>query len=77
MKMSQKERLLWMFQMNGGRLTLGQLLADESGVGYKCTTRFSELRQAGYPIQFIRGETASQNTWVLNYFDEKGQGSLL
>jgi hypothetical protein len=75
--MTQKERLLWLFQMRGNRLTLGQLLNDPSGVGYKCTSRFSELRKEGYPIQFVRGETPSANTWILNTFDKNNQGRLL
>jgi hypothetical protein len=75
--MTQKEKLLELFQLYGGRLTLGQLLNHPSGVGYKCTSRFSELRREGYKIDCIKGETASQNTYVMTYYDEQGQGNLL
>lgn len=74
--MTQKERLLVMFQLYGNRLTLGQLLSDPSGVGYKCTSRFSELRQEGYQIDFVKGKTASENTYVLRHYEQNGQSTL-
>ena len=75
--MSQKDRLLDLFNLYGGKLTLGQLLSDPSGVGYKCTSRFSELRKQGYHIVFTPGKTPSENLYELKYFDRKGQGNLL
>lgn len=75
--MTQKEKLLELFQLYGGKLTLGQLLAHPSGVGYKCTSRFSELRDEGYKIDCIKGKTASENLYVLVHFDSTGQGQLL
>jgi hypothetical protein len=75
--MTQKERILWLFSMNGNKLTLGQLLRDPSGVGYKSTSRFSDLRKEGYKIDFIKGETPSQNMYVLQTYEADGQGRLL
>lgn len=74
--LSQKQRLLDLFNMYGGRLSLGQLLARSDGLGYKCTSRFSELRKEGHPIEFKRGPTPSENTWTLTSFDKQGQGQL-
>lgn len=62
--------------MNNNRLTLGQLLKDPSGIGYKCTSRFSELRADGYKIDCIKAEKASDNLYVLAHFDKTGQGEL-
>lgn len=75
--MNQKQRLLELFQLYGNRITLGQLLKDPTGVGYKCTSRFSELRAEGYPIQFVKGETPSENLYILHSFEKDGQGELL
>lgn len=75
--LSQKQRLLDLFQIHGNKLTLGQLLNDPSGVGYKCTSRFSELRADGYQIDFVKGDTPSLNTYILRHYDQKGQGSLI
>ena len=73
--MTQKEKLLELFNLYGGRLTLGQLLAHPSGVGYKCTSRFSELRAEGYKIDCIKGKRASENLYVLQQYD--GDQALL
>lgn len=75
--MNQTEKLLELFQLYGGRLTLGQLLKHPSGVGYKCTSRFSDLRKQGYKIDCIKGKTASENTYVMTHWDSHGQGQLL
>jgi hypothetical protein len=74
---TQKQKLLELFQLYGGTLTLGQLLSHPSGVGYKAASRFSEMKREGHDIRFTRGETPSQNAWTLVHYDEKGQGSLL
>lgn len=72
--MSRKEEILELFQLYGGTVTLGILLKHPCG--YKSTTRMSELRKEGYPIEFRKGKTASENSWHLKSFDAKGQGSL-
>ena len=43
--MSQVSNLHHLFQMNGGKLTLGQILANWDVVGSKYTGRISELRE--------------------------------
>ena len=75
--MTQVDKLLELFQTHGYRLTLGQLLSHPSGVGYKATSRFSDLRKMGYKVDFIKGKTPSENTYVLQYFDETGQAEMI
>ncbi len=75
--MNQKQQILDLFNIYGGRITLGQLLSHPSGVGYKCTSRFSELRAQGYDIRFHKGPTPSENVYELKFYDETGQGNLL
>ena len=72
--MNQKERLLELFHLYGGKLTLGQLLAREDGLGYKCTSRFSDLRKEGHEIEFMAGSTPSQNSWRLIQKGQQGLG---
>lgn len=74
--MNQVETILWAFQQFGGKITLGEAL--KHSWGYKLTSRISDLRlKHGYKIDFIRGETPSQNAWVMTHFDKNGQGTLL
>ena len=63
--MKQTDLLLDLFKFYGYKLTLGQLLAHPSGVGYKCTSRFSDLRKKGYRIDCIKAEKASDNLYVM------------
>lgn len=51
--MTQKEQLLELFSQNGNKLSLGQMLSHPSGIGYKATSRFSELRKMGYRITLV------------------------
>lgn len=74
--MNQKQLLLSLFNMYGGKLTLGQLLAHPSGVGYKAASRFADLRKEGHEIECILGPTASENTYILKSWGKDGQGSL-
>ena len=71
---TQKERLLELFQLYGNRLTLGQLLKYPEG--YKCTSRFSELRKQGYQINFHKGKTPSENVYELVYFNKNNQAEM-
>lgn len=73
--MTQKEQILHLFHQNGYRLTLGQLL--QHPFGYKCTSRFSELRKEGYQINFTPGKTPADNLYELVFFDKNNQGRLL
>ncbi len=73
--MTNTEKILWAFQQNGYKLTLGYALQHEWG--YKLTSRISDLRKRGYQIDCILGKTPSDNTYVLKHFDETGQGTLL
>lgn len=75
--MTQKQQLLALFEQFNYKLTLGQLLNHPSGVGYKCTSRFSDLRREGYKIDCIKGRTASENIYVMTHFDKSGQGQLI
>lgn len=72
--MTQKELLLELFRANGNVLTLGQLLAHPSGVGYKCTSRFSDLRRQGFVITCTESPVkASDNKYQLFEQEENGQ----
>lgn len=73
--LNQKERLLELFHLYGGTLTLGKLL--ETDLGYKCTSRFSDLRKDGHQIEFRPGKTPSENSWTLRHWNKEGQGTLL
>jgi hypothetical protein len=68
--MTQADKLLELFRLYNFKLTLGQLLAHPSGVGYKCTSRFSDLRKRGFRIDCIRAENPSDNLYVLAPPDE-------
>lgn len=46
--MSQKSDLLKLFRVNGGRITLGQIMKTSLGAEYRA--RISELRRDGYVI---------------------------
>lgn len=71
--MTQKEIILKLFRQNGNVLTLGQLLSHPSGVGYKCTSRFSDLRKDGYVITCEEKPNASDNIYRLVEVEESGQ----
>lgn len=72
--MNHKQIILDAFYQNGYRMTLGYML--QHPWGYKAATRISDLRKQGYQIDCIKGETPSQNTYILRHYDDKGQGSL-
>lgn len=63
MKQTNHELLLDLFHKNGNVLTLGQLL--QYPFGYKCTSRFSELRDRGYKIECEKATRASDNIYRL------------
>jgi hypothetical protein len=71
--MNQKQRILQFFKNHDYRVTLGQLLSDPSGIGYKATSRFSDLRKEGYVITLTPGKTPSENSWTCVPPEEKGQ----
>lgn len=62
--MTQKEKLVELFRLNGYRLTLGFLLSHPSGVGYKAASRFADLRKEGWIIICTKGPTPSENTYT-------------
>lgn len=68
---TQCQEIVNAFQSNGWRMTLGYMLGHSWG--YKCTSRFSDLRKHGYVIQLERGETPSQNVYTCVPPEEKGQ----
>jgi len=61
--MSQKQDLLDMFRIRGGRLFLGEIMKTELAAEYRA--RFSELRQDGYIITCKKGATPSENLYCL------------
>lgn len=71
--MNQQEKLLELFRFHGNRLTLGQLLANHMGVGYKATSRFSDLRKKGYSIICEKHKDPSDNVYRLTPPEESGQ----
>jgi len=76
--MTNRDRLVQLFESNGWKMTLGQLLEHKEG--YKCTSRFSDLRKEGYEIECVRGESPSTNLYIMTpptRFDEGGQGVML
>ena len=74
--MTQSDKLLELFIFHGYKLRLGDLLKRSDGLGYKCTSRFSDLRRKGYHIEFHRGDIPSNNTWTLRPPSENGQEVL-
>ena len=74
--MTQCDQLVALFREHGWTMTLGQLL--QYPVGYKCTSRFSDLRKQGYLIVCEKGATPSLNRYTMVIplqwkCDEKGQ----
>jgi hypothetical protein len=59
------------FATNGWKMSLGYILSHTWG--YKCTSRFSDLRREGYVITLERGETPSQNVYTCIPPDHSGQ----
>ena len=72
--MSQKERLVELFKRYGGKMTLGQLLQYPEG--YKCTSRFSDLRELGFKIDCSKGERPSDNLYTMTEPEPSGQMRL-
>jgi hypothetical protein len=70
----QCEHLIDLFRLHGFRMTLGQLL--DHSVGYKCTSRFSDLRKLGYKIDCVKGKLPSQNLYIMAPPEKTGQGRL-
>ena len=68
---TQREELLRLFQENGNRLTLQQIL--ESSLGYEWRARATELRREGYRIVLERGVRSQDNTYTLYYPEPSGQ----
>lgn len=75
--MSQKQKILDFFRSHGNKATLGQFLSEPTGIGYKCTSRFSDLRKDGFEVVCEKGKTASENLYRLIEFDQTGQGQLI
>lgn len=62
--MTQKEQLLNLFQENGNKLTLGQIMQTNLGCEYRA--RMTDLRHQGHIINFKRGKRPSENLYELN-----------
>ena len=75
--MKQTDAIIELFRLNGYRLTLGKLL--ETQYGYKCTSRFSDLRKEGYRIELIHRdkEHPSNNQWQMTVPQKDGQMRLV
>jgi len=63
MALTQRQHLLQLFHENGNRLTLGQILKTTLAAEYRA--RLSEMRRDNYIITCTKGETPSQNLYVL------------
>lgn len=61
--MTQREQLLDLFNRNGNRLTLGQIMQTTLACEYRA--RISELRRRGTVILLERGKTPSENKYTL------------
>lgn len=72
--MTQKQRLIEIFRLNGFQMTLGKLLQYPEG--YKCTSRFSELRDDGYNIQCVKGKRPTENLYIMQPPEKSGQMRL-
>lgn len=73
--MTQKEKILESFRLNGYRLSLGYVLQFD--FGYKFTSRLSDLRKEGYRVDFFQGKTPSENSWVLHPPERNGQQTFI
>ena len=73
--MSQRNRLLDLFNIYGGKLTLGQIMKTDLAAEYRA--QISELRNEGHRIECIKGPTPSENVYRLTHWDKRGQGELL
>jgi len=73
--MSHKETIVEAFQRYGYKLTLGQVL--KYPWGYKFASRCADLRKEGYKIDCIKGNTPSENTYIMQLYEENGQARLL
>jgi len=62
-KETQKEYLLRLFHEAGGTLTLKDIM--QTSLGCEFRSRMHEMRRVGYGIEFIRGKTAMDNTYML------------
>jgi len=76
--MTQCDQLVVLLRENGWTMTLVQLL--EYPVGYKATSRFSDLRKEGYVITCEKGATPSLNLYTMIepiVWKSEGNGQLL
>lgn len=61
--MTQREKLLALFQAHGNSLTLREIMQTELAAEYRA--RMTDLRHEGYTIRCIRGKCASANLYYL------------
>lgn len=61
--MTQHEQLIRLFERNGNRVTLGQIMQTTLAAEYRA--RMSELRRHGYRITCQRAAKKSENLYVL------------
>jgi hypothetical protein len=61
--MTQKEHLLEMFRIGGGRLTLRFLLQTSLAAEYRA--RMTDLRKEGHRITWTRGRHPGDNLYTL------------
>jgi hypothetical protein len=72
-EMTRNDGLLHLFRVNGGRLTLGQILARWDLVGSKYTSRIDDLRKKGFNIVCHEcKERPTENVYTLVEFKIDG-----
>jgi hypothetical protein len=71
-KLTQKEAILELFALHGGKVTLGQILKTPLADEFRA--RFSEMRGQGYRIIYKRGVVPSENTYTLESPQESREG---
>lgn len=69
--MTQHEQLIDLFQRNGWRVTLGQIMQTTLAAEYRA--RISDLRRQGFTILCEKGKNPSDNTYTMIAPDESGQ----
>lgn len=68
-KLTQREHLLYLFRINGGKVSLRTILGTELAAEYRA--RISEMRRDGYKITCIKGKQAGDNVYWLEMVPAK------
>lgn len=71
--MTRTDALLYLFQTNGNRLSLGQMLSYGHMIGSKYTSRISDLRKRGFYISCKENRDRPTDTlYTLIQFKNEG-----